>query len=91
MHLAHVALGQEQRLVVRARVVRDQALTVFLHERQADAIEGDQRRGRLEEEVADVVERWLGGDLLVDRAEYRPLLVADALLVAATLERVEIA
>ena len=78
LEVARVALGQEQRLVVGARVVREHAPAALVHERQTDAVARDQRARSLEEEVGEVVQRLLRGDLLVDHAQGRTLRVADA-------------
>ena len=85
-----VALGEQQRMVVRARVVCEQPPAALIHEGEPDAVARDQRARPLEEEVGEVVERLLGGDLLVDHAQGRALGVADAPAARAPMKRVEV-
>jgi len=84
-----VALGQEERLVRRPRVLGDHPLAALVDEGEADAVAGDDAARVLEQEVGDVVERLLGRHLLVDHPQRGPLLGADPAPRAAVVERIE--
>ena len=90
LEVTRVSLRQEKRLVVGARVVREHTPAALVEERQADAVARDQRASALEEEVGEVVQRLLGGDLLIDHAQRRALRVADAPARRAPAKRVEV-